>query len=109
MRERDTPQREREMNLVPINYNLEDYELPDHVMISGILEIEIDMIDEAPYIHAFHLKMTSPETGRPVDHYYDLSDKDNSRTDEDIRRFLHNDKKLMDDIFDECAREGMWE
>jgi hypothetical protein len=96
------------MQLVPIQYEIEDYELPDHIFITGTLEIEIDLIDEAPYIHAFHLKVRSAETGRSVDHYYDLSDKDNLRFDEEIRRVLHADKKLMDDIFDDCAREGMW-
>jgi hypothetical protein len=96
------------MKLVPIQYAIEDYELPDHIFITGTLEIEIDLIDDAPYIHAFHLKVRSAETERSVDHYYDLSDKDNLRFDEEIRRILHADKKLMDDIFDDCAREGMW-
>lgn len=96
------------MKLVPIQYEIEDYELPEHLFITGTLEIEIDMIDEAPYIHSFHLRVRSEETGRAVDHYYDLSCKDNTRFDEEIRRMLHADKGLMDNIFDDCAREGMW-
>jgi len=97
------------MNLVPIQYHLEDYELPDHLIASGIIEVEIDLIDDAPYIYAFDLAIVSESGGRVVHHYYDKSRKDNSPDDESLRKMLENDKKLMDDIFDDCAREGMWE
>ena len=97
------------MNLVPIQYHLEEYELPDHLIASGIIEVEIDLVDDAPYIYAFDLAIVSADGGRVVHHYYDRSRTDNSPNDVDLCKLLHGDKKLMDDIFDDCAREGMWE
>ena len=108
MRERDTLQREMDMNLVPIEYKLEDYELPDNLFLTGVLEIEIDHVDGDPYIWAFQLTVHNGETGIRVEHDYQQGRKDNWQASVDLKNDLHRDKKLMDDIFDDCAREGMW-
>ena len=43
------------MNLIPIEYKLDEYELPDHLYLTGALDIEIDCVDGQPYIWAFQL------------------------------------------------------
>jgi hypothetical protein len=109
MRERDTPQRETDMNLIAIEYKLEDYELPDHLYLTGSLDIEIDCVDGSPYIWAFQLNVHNGETGITVEHFYQQGRKDNWLSSIDILRELHRDKKLMDLIWEECAHEGMWD
>ncbi len=96
------------MNLVPIEYKLEDYELPDHRFATGTLEIEIDPIDDMPVVWAFILAVRNDTTGITVTHEFTIGERSPSYEAKEIQKFLHNDKKLMDDIFDDCAREGMW-
>ena len=96
------------MNLVPIEYKLEDYELPEHLFLTGTLDIEIDHVDGQPYIWAFQLSVHNRGTGRTVEHHYQQGRKDNWFSSVELMKYLHRDKKLMDDIFDDCAREGMW-
>ena len=96
------------MNLVPIEYQLDEYELPDHLYLTGALDIEIDHVDGQPYIWAFQLKVHNGETGIAVEHDYQQGRADNWFPSVELLKELHRDKKLMDDIFDECAREGMW-
>ena len=96
------------MNLMPIEYKLEDYELPEHLFITGILYIEIDKTDELPYVSGYELTVKK-ENGKRINEisfYEGQRQKDYAAI--EIRHFLHRDKNLMDDIFDECAREGMW-
>jgi len=108
MRKGGTLQREREMNLIPIEYKLDQYEMPDHLYLTGALDIEIDHVDGMPYIWAFQLTVHNGETGISVEHDYRQGRKDNWHPSVELKNDLHRDKKLMDDIFDECAREGMW-
>jgi hypothetical protein len=96
------------MNLIPITYKLDEYEVPDHLFLTGELDIEIDHVDGSPYIYALQLKVHDGETGRIVEHDYRQGRPDNWHPSVELMRDLHRDKKLMDDIFDECAREGMW-
>lgn len=97
------------MRLVPIEYKLDEYEMPDHLYLSGALDIEMDHVDGQPYIWAFQLNVHNGETGITVEHDYRQGRPDNWQPSIDLLKELHRDKKLMDDIFDECAREGMWE
>ena len=96
------------MNLVPVEHKLEDYELPDHLYLTGALDIEIDHVDGQPYIWAFQLSVHNGETGRTVEHCYQQGRPDNWLASVDLLRELHRDKRLMDDVFDACAVEGMW-
>lgn len=96
------------MNLIPIEYKLDEYEMPGHIFLTGALDIEIDHVDGQPYIWACQLKARNEETGITVEHDYRQGRKDNWFPSIELVRDLHRDKKLMDDIFDECAREGMW-
>lgn len=96
------------MNLVPIEYKLEDYELPEHRFVSGTLYIEIDHIDELPYVWGFDLTVRDETTGRTGSYDFQSDAKRDNPNCKEIQKFLHRDKKLMDDIFDDCAREGMW-
>lgn len=96
------------MNLIPIEYKLDEYEIPDHLYLTGALDIEIDCVDGQPYIWAFQLKVHNTGTGVTVEHHYQQGRADNWFSSVELMRYLHRDKKLMDDIFDECAREGMW-
>jgi hypothetical protein len=110
MREEDTPQRERQMaRLVPIQYELDEHELPDHLYLTGKLDIEIDCVDGLPYIYALELMVHNGETGISVEHDYRQGRKDNWHSSVELKNDLHRDKKLMDDIYDKCAVEGMWE
>jgi len=96
------------MNLIPIQYTLDEYELPEHRFVSGTLDIEIDHVDGNPYIWAFDVKVENRGTGISVEHYFQDGRKDNWLPSVELRKELHQDKRLMDDVFDECAREGMW-
>ena len=96
------------MNLVPIEYKLEDYELPEHLFLDGALDIEIDHVDGMPYIWAFQLTVHNGETGISVEHDYRQGRPDNWHPSVELLRDLHRDRTLMDDIVDDCAREGMW-
>jgi len=96
------------MKLVPITYKLDEYELPDHLFLTGELDIEMDTVDGQPYIWAFQLMVHNGETGISVEHDYQQGRKDNWLSSVDLLKELHRDKKLMDDIYDECAIEGMW-
>jgi hypothetical protein len=108
MGEKDTLLREREMNLVPTTYKLDEYELPDHLFLTGELDIEMDHVDGEPYIWAFQLKIHNTGLGITVDHNYQQGRKDNWFSSVELVKYLHRDKKLMDDIYDKCAVEGMW-
>jgi hypothetical protein len=97
-----------EMKLIPIEYRIDDYELPDHLFVSGILYIEIDETDELPYVWGFDLTARNETTGRTGDYHFYANAKHKDPNCLEIQKFFHKDKKLMDDIFDDCAREGMW-
>ena len=108
MGEKGTLLREREMNLVPVTYKLDEYELPGHLFLTGELDIEVDHVDGQPYIWAFQLKIHNAGLGITVEHDYQQGRKDNWFSSVELVKYLHRDKKLMDDIYDECAIEGMW-
>lgn len=97
------------MNLSPIQYKLEEYELPEECYADGVLHIEIDAVDGNPYIYSFELSIANDITHRVVKYEYTAGDKDNRPNAVALCNDLHKDKKLMDDIFDDCAREGMWD
>mgnify|MGYP003657609702 CR=1 FL=1 len=97
------------MKLAPIQYKLEEYELPEECYADGILTIEIDPVDELPYIYSFELSIANDVTHRVVKYEYEAGSKNNHPNAAALCRDLHRDKKLMDDIFDDCARAGMWE
>jgi hypothetical protein len=96
------------MNLIPIEYKLDQYEMPDHLYLTGALDIEIDHVDGMPYIWAFQLTVHNGETVISVEHDYRQGRPDNWHPSVELLRDLHRDSTLMDDIFDDCAREGMW-
>lgn len=96
------------MNLEPIQYQLEDYELPEHCFASGTLYIEICGIDEMPYIWAYELKIRNADTGLVADYDFKAGANWNHPNAVMLQKDLHKDRALMDDIFDDCAREGMW-
>ena len=96
------------MNLVPIEYKIEDYELPEHRFATGTLEIEIDPVDDMPVVWAFILSVRNEATGITVTYEFAIGERNPSYEAKEIQQFLHKDQRLMDDIFDECAREGMW-
>ena len=96
------------MKLVPITYKLDEYELPGHLFLTGELDIEMDHVDGQPYIWAFQLKIHNAGLGITVEHDYQQGRKDNWFSSVELVKYLHRDKKLMDDIYDECAIEGMW-
>jgi len=95
--------------LVPIQYELDEHELPDHLYLTGKLDIEIDCVDGLPYIYALELTVHNGETGISIEHDYRQGRKDNWHPSVELKNDLHRDKKLMDDIYDKCAVEGMWE
>ena len=97
------------MNLIPIEYKLDEYELPDHLYLTGALDIEIDHVDGMPYIWAFQLTVHNGETGISVEHDYRQGRPDNWHPSVELMRDMHRDKKLMDDIFDKCLIEGFWD
>ena len=97
------------MNLIAIEYKLEDYELPDHRFLTGALDIEIDCVDGSPYIWACQLKVYNGATDITVEHHYRQGRPDNWLPSVELVRELHRDKKLMDLIWEECAHEGMWD
>jgi hypothetical protein len=96
------------MDLEPIQYKLEEYELPEHRFLTGTLEIEIDPVDDSPYIWAFELDVKDEKTKRAVTHYFDAGKANNLIGATDIRNDLHRDQRLMREIFDDCAAAAMW-
>ena len=96
------------MNLVPVEHKLEDYELPDHRFATGTLEIEIDPVDGLPVVWAFILTVRNDTTGVTVTYEFTTGERSPSYEAKEIQQLLHKDTRLMDDIFDDCAREGMW-
>ena len=50
------------MKLAPIQYKLEEYELPEECYADGVLTIEIDPVDENPYIYSFELSIANDVT-----------------------------------------------
>ena len=97
------------MNLIPIEYKLLEHEMPDHIYLTGALDIEIDHVSEDPYIWAFQLDVWNALTDTTVRYEFTSGAKDNHPNATALQKDLHKDQKLMDDIFDECARAGMWE
>jgi len=97
------------MHLVPIEYKLDEHEMPDHIYLSGELDIEIDPVDGNPYIWAFQLDVYDARTDVTVTYDFQAGATDNHPNAIMMQKDLHKDQKLMDDIFDECAREGMWD
>lgn len=95
--------------LIPIEYELDEHELPDHLYLTGKLDIEIDCVDGQPYIYAFELVVHNGETGISVEHDYRQGRKDNWQPSVELKNDLHRDKKLMDRIWDKCAHQGEWE
>jgi len=96
------------MNLVLIEYQLEEYELPEHRFVTGTLYIKIDHIDELPYVWGFDLAVRDETTGRTGSYDFQSDVKRDDPNCKEIQKFFHRDKKLMDDIFDKCVVEGMW-
>jgi len=96
------------MRLVPIGYKLDEHEMPDHVFLTGELDIEIDHVDGSPYIYSFTLDVYDAITDKTVSCEFYSGRTDNPPNAVMLRNDLHKDQKLMDDIYDECAREGMW-
>lgn len=92
------------MNLVAIEYLLDEHEIPDHCFLTGALDIEIDHVDGQPYIWAFQLKIYNDITGRTGELDYQQGRKDNHPTAIELVKDLHRDQKLMDRIEDECTR-----
>lgn len=99
------------MNLVPITYVLDEHMIEPNVFLYGKLSIEIDLTDGNPYIDSFRLMRVEGEEG-DEDHEQLLEfeyGKQNTAAAEFTWSMLHSNKGLMDNIFDECAKEGMWE
>jgi hypothetical protein len=96
------------MQLAPIQYRLDEYEMPGHRFLTGLLEVEIDLVDGRPYIWAFELDETDKSSKRRNSHYFDAGRADNLVPANDIRSDLHRDQQLMDRIFDDCASAAMW-
>ena len=94
--------------LVPIEYELDEHEMPDHLYLTGKLDIEIDYVDGQPYIYALQLMVHNGETGITVEHDYRQGRADNWQPSIELKNDLHRDKKLMDRIWDECVREGSY-
>lgn len=90
------------MELAPITYQLDEHEMPDHLFLTGTLEIEICHIDEAPYIWAFDLDVWNEGTQRKGKYHFELGQPDNHPNAKSLREDLHRDTKLMDIIFDKC-------
>ena len=97
------------MKLAPIEYQLDEWELPDHRFVTGTLEIDIDHTDEMPYIWAYDVKIWCKATDIVVHHHFQHGRPDNHLAATYLRKELHDDKKLMDDIFDACCVEAMWD
>jgi hypothetical protein len=97
------------MKLSAIEYKLDEYELPDHIYLTGALDIEIDRVSGDPYIWAFQLDVWNAATDTTVKYEFTSGAKDNHPNAIAMQHDLHRDRKLMDNIFDECAREGMWD
>lgn len=98
------------MNLVPITYVLDEHMIEPGVFLYGKLGIEIDLTDGNPYIDSFRLTRIEGEEGD--EDYEQLLEFEYGKLNTAVAEFvwsaLHSTKGLMDDIFDECAREGMW-
>lgn len=97
------------MNLTPIEYILDEWELPEHRFLTGSLDIDIDHVDGEPYIWAFDLKIWNSATDRVVEHYYQRGRKDNHLAAVELVRELHRDQQLMDRIYDKCASEDAFD
>lgn len=90
------------MELAPITYHLDEHEMPDHLYLTGTLDIEICHIDEMPYIWAFQLNVHNGETGAIVEHDYQQGRADNWFPSIELKNDLHRDTKLMDSIYNNC-------
>jgi len=96
------------MQLAPIQYKLDEYELPEHRFLTGTLDIEIDSVDDNPYIWAFELEVYDSTTKRRVMHYFEAGKLNNLVGSNDIRNDLHRDQRLMNEILDDCIAAAMW-
>ena len=97
------------MRLAPIEYKLDEWELPEHRFVTGTLDIELDHVDGQPYIWAFDVKIWCETTDIVVHHYFQDGRPDNHLVANDLRKELHRDRKLMDCIYDACCVESMWD
>ena len=100
------------MKLSPIIYVLDEHLLEPDVYLYGKLHIEIDPVDGNPYIDSFRLTRVEGNDENDEDYEQTITyenGKDATAAAIAIRNGLHLNKALMDDIFDDCAREGMWD
>jgi hypothetical protein len=97
------------MNLIAIEYKLDEWELPEHRFLTGSLDIEIDNVDGLPYIWAFDLKIWNSGTNIVVEHYYQHGRQDNHIAAVHLKNELHRDRELMDRIYDKCASDDPWD
>lgn len=95
--------------LIPIEYFLDEHELPEHRLVTGELDIELDHVDGLPYIWAFDLRVYNDATNHTVEYDYQQGHKSNHIAAVELLKELHRDTKLMDRIYDECAHQGGWD
>jgi hypothetical protein len=95
--------------LIPIEYELDEHELPDHLYVTGSLDIELDCVDGSPYIWRMDVRVYNAETEITVEHFFRHGQPDNWHPSIELKNDLHRDKKLMDRIWDECAHQGGWD
>lgn len=95
--------------LIPIEYQLDEHELPEHRFVTGALDIELDHVDGLPYIWACQVRIYDCATHRTVEYDYRQGRQDNHFPAVELVKELHRDKQLMDRIYDECAHQGGWD
>jgi hypothetical protein len=98
------------MNLSPIQYTLDEYEITPDIHLYGKLDILIDHVDDMPFIDSFELirvQKISEDDDVRREVIFERG-RDNETIACAFMMMLSRDKKLMNDIFDDCAREGMW-
>lgn len=98
------------MNLSPIQYTLDEYALTPDIYLYGKLDVLIDHVDDMPFIDSFELVRVvnlGEENEERTEVIFEKS-KDNDPIACAVWTMLNRDEKLMNDIFDDCAREGMW-
>ena len=98
------------MNLSPIQYTLDEHALTPDIYLYGKLDILIDHVDDMPFIDSFELVrvMNLGEDNEERTEVIFVKDKDNEPIACAVWTMLNRDEKLMNYIFDDCAREGMW-
>ena len=98
------------MHLSPIQYTLDEHELTPDMYLYGKLDVLIDHVDDMPFIDSFELVRVvnmGEENEERTEVIFEKG-KDNDPIACAVWTMLNRDEKLMNDIFDDCAREGMW-